>query len=310
MPVTAPCVSILVPTYNRRELLVEALDSIAHQSCDDYEVIVIDDGSTDDTAQLFDPPRPQTRYLCEPHNAGPAAARNLGLNEASGRYVTFLDSDDLWRPDFLQRFLSFFKANPQLMIAYCRMDNVDQNGNATTGNQRRCYTGKITESLFCSTFIHTPSVMARREILTEADGFDTSLPVVEDYNLWLRLSLKHDFGFIDEALSLRRRHGGSLSRHHRCRNLTVRAKMLEGFYANPEAQRSIKPDRARARLSHVFTAAAAAHFKARRFKEARQLARRAIHYQSHPTRSYALAALSTLLIPFSREEGIAADERR
>lgn len=301
MPVTSPCVSILVPTYNRRALLLEALDSIAHQSYDDYEVIVIDDGSTDGTAQIFDPPRPKTQYVCQPRNAGPAAARNRGLIEAAGQYVTFLDSDDLWRPDFLQRFLDFFKSNPQLMIAYCRMDNVDQNGNATTGNQRRCYAGKITESLFCSTFIHTPSVMARREILNEAGGFNADLPVVEDYHLWLRLSLKYEFGFIDEALSLRRRHGGSLSRHHRCRNLAVRATMLEEFYSNPGAQQSVAPDRAKARLARVFTTAATIHFKARRFQEARQLASRALHYQSRQMRSYVLAALSTLLTPFSRE---------
>ena len=114
-----PCVSVIVPTFNRAWILKEAIDSVLAQNYRDFELIVIDDGSTDHTRDILHPYRDRLTVIRQA-NAGVSAARNRGIRAASGRLIAFLDSDDLWLPGKLERQTAFFDATPEAMV--CRLD--------------------------------------------------------------------------------------------------------------------------------------------------------------------------------------------
>ena len=131
-----PLVSIIVPTFNRARLLGEALDGIAAQTFRDYEIIVVDDGSTDETPTIIAARPEPIRRLWQP-NQGPASARNYGLSEARGTLVAFLDSDDVWMPGYLQACVELINPRPELALAYCDFTCIDGHGSAVNGHRKR-----------------------------------------------------------------------------------------------------------------------------------------------------------------------------
>lgn len=252
-----PAVSIIIPTHDRLRLLLAALDSVAAQTFTDYEVIVVDDGSTEQIAEGIADHPTRPRVLRQP-NLGPAAARNRGIQAATAPLLAFLDSDDLWLPTMLERFVSALHADRSHRIFYGPMSPIDADGRAVPGRTKPCQGGWITQRLFCSSFIHVPTVVCHKELLLEAGGFNESLPVCEDYDLWLRLSVDHSFGLIDEPLALRRLHDNRLSKSRMSRNLTVKAAMLKRFYSCEKAAGKLERGSAERRLARVCFAAARA----------------------------------------------------
>ncbi len=273
-----PLVSVIIPAYNRETYLAETLDSLQAQTLQDFEVIVVDDGSTDGTADLIRR-RPERIHYIYQENAGPAAARNRGLSQARGRFVAFLDSDDLWRPRFLEATTARLLRDPAIDVAFCRFQTMDDGKRILSGHGKRAHEGDVTAQLFASTFITTPSVLVRRSVVEEVGGFNSSLLTNEDYDLWLRLSLHHRFGYVDEPLCLRRSHPGTQSRNGSPVPLIRKARLLERYYAKPEYAAKIPPEVANRRLAKVYFTAGKMSHRGRCYVEACDLLRRSLYYR-------------------------------
>jgi len=291
---SCPAVSIILPTYNRAELLGIALDSVASQTFRDYEIIVVDDGSTDGTADRIAARSEPIRYVWQ-ENQGVAAARNHALALARADLVAFLDSDDVWLPRFLEATVGLLQRRPELALAYSDFVSVDAEGRPLRGHRKTQHEGDVTAQLFASVFIHTSCVVARRHVILEAGGFNGYLTPNEDYDMWLRLSQKYRFGLVHEPLCLRRTHRGSLSRNGVPANLVRKAKLLERFYFDQGGARKVPRDLAYRRLGRLHYVAARATFRARRFAEASELVRRSLQYRPSSLKAWSLRAAAALL---------------
>jgi glycosyltransferase involved in cell wall biosynthesis len=198
-----PKVSVILPTHNRAYLVSEAIESVLNQTFHDFELVVVDDGSTDLTPHVLQ--RWGGRIRCvRQENAGVSRARNVGIGVARGRYLSFLDSDDLWLPRKLESQVKFLDANPH--YAACYTDEVwIRRGKRVNPKQiHRKYSGWIFDRCLPLCIISPSSVMLRREIIDTVGCFDETLPVCEDYDLWLRTASRFPIFFIDEQLIVKR----------------------------------------------------------------------------------------------------------
>ncbi len=212
----APRVSVVVPTFNRAGALCEAVESALAQSYQDFEIIVVDDGSTDDTPRIVRERfgrDPRVRCLRRP-NGGPAAARNDGIRQARGDLVAFLDSDDLWRPDKLRLQVEQLDGRPEAALSFC--DALTEGGRPGAGTrfQGKRFRGDtsmrgIVEWSFP---MCTPSVVVRRTVLDAVGLFDESFACNEDWDLWIRIAARYPLVFIDRPLLTIRRGDDNLSR--------------------------------------------------------------------------------------------------
>jgi glycosyltransferase involved in cell wall biosynthesis len=202
-----PRVTIAVPAYNAVRFIGETLDSIAAQSFADHEVIVVDDGSTDGTAQLVKARSDVT--LLRRENGGPAAARSDAINHGSGELIALIDADDLWEPHKLALQVERFDRDPELLLVGTAAETFGGPRPVDAQPEEGCVTNRLIEG----DFLTTSSVIFRRGAFERAGGFDTDpeLISVEDYDLWLRMSLLGRFGFVDEVLVRRRWHDANLS---------------------------------------------------------------------------------------------------
>ena len=183
MGMPEPRVSVVVPTFNRRDLLSEALESIWSQTFDDYEVIVVDDGSTDGTCDYLEGlDRPRLRALYREHQ-GVAAAVNAGIRAARGELVARLDSDDLWLPDMLEKEVAALDARPGAAFVYARMRFMDGESGRLgrrTGMAPR-FPSQLYKSLVYEDCTTSCTFVARRHLLLEVGLFDETLPSSEDW---------------------------------------------------------------------------------------------------------------------------------
>ncbi|HUW82368.1 MAG TPA: glycosyltransferase family A protein [Phycisphaerae bacterium] len=288
-----PLVTIVIPTYNRADLLAETLDSVSAQTFRDYEIIVVDDGSTDHTAQMIARRSEPIRYFRQ-RNEGASSARNHGLREARGSLVAFLDSDDLWLPEYLQACVELLRQRDELAMVYCDFTCIGETGQPVNGHRKVQHDGDVVERLFASTFVHTSCVTARKSVVLDAAGFDESLPTNEDYDLWLRLALQYPFGLVSRVLCKRRTHRCSLSRNGRSGNLLRKTALLEDFYHRYGDGR-IGRRIAHRRLGKVHYSAGKSLLKDGCFHQARYLLQRSLHYRSIAPKTWALFLLSATL---------------
>jgi glycosyltransferase involved in cell wall biosynthesis len=302
-----PLVSVIIPTHNRSNLLREAIESVAAQTVGDFEVIVVDDGSTEAIAAAITdhPVRPK---VIRQSRQGPAAARNRGIREATADLVAFLDSDDLWHPAKLERFLSAIDADPDTRIFYGPMRPISANGSAVPGRTKPCYPGRITEKLFCSSFVHAPTVVCRKDLLLEVGGFNQTLPVCEDYDLWLRISVNEPFGLVEEPLAMRRLHADRLSKRCMCSNLAVKARVLRDFFEADLANGQLSRDVATARLARVCYVAGRAAFRTGKFRRAVELCSESRAYGGLSMRSVSLCWAARTLASFFPNGRDASDD--
>lgn len=294
-----PAVSIVIPTHNRADMLRDALDSVQSQTFRDYEVIIVDDGSTEDVAAAVASHPTRPKVLRRPWR-GPAAARNVGIREAEAHYIAFLDSDDIWLPQKLACFLEEKDAAPEFNIFYGPMLPIDSEGRPVDGRTKLCHSGRITRELFQSSFVHVPTVLCRRSLLLDLGGFDESLPVCEDYDLWLRMSLREPFGLIDQPLAKRRLHDDRLSKCSMSRNLAVKAEVLKRFHDSEDVNGTLDPDEAAQRLARVYFVAARAAFRNGEYPKALHFCRESRRYGSNPLRTIPIAIGATALNCFDR----------
>ncbi len=203
-------VSVVIPTYNRADLIGDAIRSVFEQTYGDWEIIVVDDGSTDNTAEVVASFGERVRYIPLPHG-GVSAARNRGVREARGQYVAFLDSDDLFLPHKLERQIALFEQRPELGMVYGSYRSVDAQLNPLQEHRARRYPGGYSEMMLGCT-IATPTVMARREVLEQIGPFDETMHLAEDIDLWCRIYRHYPIEPVDDPVTLVRIHGAATSR--------------------------------------------------------------------------------------------------
>ena len=200
-----PKVSVIIPTYNRGWILREAIDSVLAQDYTDYELIVVDDGSTDNTREILDSYGRDIIVLQQP-NKGVSAARNRGIAESRAQLVALLDSDDIWLPQKLTRQVAFFKSNPDALICQTEETWVRNGVRVNPKKRHHKFSGMIFEPSLALCLVSPSAVMIRKTLFDTVGLFDESLPACEDYDLWLRVSCRYPVFLIDEPLIIK--HGG------------------------------------------------------------------------------------------------------
>lgn len=214
--VDPPSVSVIIPTYNRAWCLREAVDSVLAQEFQDFEVIVVDDGSGDETPSLLREYGDAIRVLRQP-NRGVSAARNAGILAARGELIAFLDSDDIWLKGKLASQVEFFSRHPGALICQTEEFWVKDGRRVNPGKRHRKQAGMIFESSLQLCLVSPSAVMLRRSLLDRVGMFDERLPACEDYDLWLRVSCRFPVELIETPLIVKR--GGHADQLSRARGL-------------------------------------------------------------------------------------------
>ncbi|WP_405420007.1 glycosyltransferase [Marinobacter flavimaris] len=189
-------VSVITPTYNRAEFLPAAISSVLAQTYEDFELIVVDDGSVDHTLKVIKPflEDRRVRYFFQ-ENQGQSFARNYALAQSSGEFIGFLDSDDLWCPDKLEKQLKSFNAHPGADIVHGDEALINEQGKVISRKNMRRYSGCITRQLLADNSVSITTALVKRRCFDEMGGFDTSVGVADDYDLWLRFSARYRFHY-------------------------------------------------------------------------------------------------------------------
>jgi glycosyltransferase involved in cell wall biosynthesis len=208
----APLISIIIPTYNRSSLVLEAVDSVFKQTFPDFELIVVDDGSNDGTGKALASYKDRFIYRRQ-NNQGVSAARNHGLRQACGQWIAFLDSDDLWLPKKLETQMQFFSQNPEALI--CQTEEIwIRNGRRVNPQKKhQKWSGPIFAPSLRLCIVSPSAVMIKKDLFEQVGFFDEGLPACEDYDLWLRISAQYPIYLIDQPLIVKRGgHPDQLSR--------------------------------------------------------------------------------------------------
>ncbi len=245
-----PLVSAVIPTYNRAGTIPRAVASVLDQRYAPLELIVVDDGSEDETSALLAPLAAAGRLkLLRQPNRGVSAARNAGLRVAGGSLIAFLDSDDEWRPGKIETQVEYFLAHPEAVLVQTQERWIRRGRRVNPGRRHLKKAGDIFLESLELCLISPSAVMLRRSLLDEVGLFDEDLAAAEDYDLWLRVLARHPAGLIDRELVVR--HGGhpdQLSARHsldRYRILALEKILREPL--SPERRRAAETELARRR---------------------------------------------------------------
>jgi glycosyltransferase involved in cell wall biosynthesis len=242
--VTHPRVSVVIPTYNRAHLIGESIQSVLTQTFRDFELIVVDDGSSDDTETVvrrFGDPR--IRYTYQ-ENKGISGAQNTGIRTAKGGYIAFLGSDDLWLPALLQLEVEILGSNPDVGLAYAKAQAIDTDGNLKSqisGTSQK-YPGDTLKSALYGNFVCTIAALMRRECFDRVGLFDETLKARVDYDMWIRMAKHYRFAYLDRVLAHFRIHSGRYTRvksEHFAQVCTSRIKVLDKAFADPDLSEDI-----------------------------------------------------------------------
>lgn len=245
----SPCVSIVMPCYNAADHLARSIGSVRAQSLPDWELIVVDDGSRDESwsrlQQMANEDRRIRPYRQE--NQGAAAARNRALREVSGRYVSFLDADDYWQPDFLQRMSAALETTPAAGLVYCGWRNVGLGEARDKPFVPPDYESadKVEKLLAgCRWPIH--AAMVRSSLIADSRGFDETLSSCMDYDLWLRIGTNTRLLRVAEVLAIYHHHGDGQITQNRARIALNHWRVQQKFLrAHPDIAARLGPHEVR-----------------------------------------------------------------
>jgi len=210
-----PKVSVIIPAYNCARYIAEAIDSVLAQTYQDFEIIVVDDESTDGTGEVVRRYGDRVRYIRQ-KNRGPSGAKNTGIQAARGEYVSTLDGDDLWMPERLEKLVPLLDQQPELGFVYGDCYRIDETPDRIQprtafqihGGARR---GWVLERLVMVNFVPSQSVLIRRRALDTVGLFDESYRIGEDWDLWLRLAARYPVDFIPDVVAMRRQHAQNIT---------------------------------------------------------------------------------------------------
>lgn len=187
-------ISVIIPAYNAEKTIAETIESVLNQSFSDFELIVINDGSTDSTVDIVGNIKDNRIQVFSYSNAGVSASRNRGMSHASGELIAFLDADDLWTPDKLQKQLKALQNKEKAGVAYSWTDYIDESGNFLHSGDHITVNGDVYEQLLFNNFVANGSnPLIRRSALLDVGEFDPSLTHGEDWDLWLSLAARYHF---------------------------------------------------------------------------------------------------------------------
>jgi glycosyltransferase involved in cell wall biosynthesis len=209
--ICSPTVSIVIPTFNRATLLSESISSVLRQSYSNFEVIVVDDGSTDSTVDVVNSFPDQRLIFLKQENKGRSAARNRAIAQARGRYIAFLDSDDVYLEGKLERQIDYMDSHPEMAMTYTSALCIDGKGDLLPQKYEATVSGKIHKDIafFIPVTITLPTVMVRREVFQTVGSFDEAMYRFEDTDMWRRISKSYNIGAIQEYTCKLRTHDGN-----------------------------------------------------------------------------------------------------
>ena len=229
-------ISIVIPAFNRALKVSRAISSVLYQTFTDYEIIVVDDGSTDGTRDAMRQFGDKISFMAHPSNLGVSAARNTGIRGSDAPLVAFLDSDDYWLSEKLGVQISFFKSHPEAMISQTEEIWIRNGRYANPKTRHLKPSGDVFEPSLKLCLISPSAVMLRRSLLEEVGLFDEDLPACEDYDLWLRIACRYPVHLINEKLVVKEGgHPDQLSsRYKGMDRFRIRAlvKLIEGGILN------------------------------------------------------------------------------
>lgn len=194
-----PLVSVITPTYNREAFIQKAVDEVLAQSYGNFEHLIVDDGSTDNTRAVLEPylQDPRIQYFYQ-ENQGQSVARKSALERAKGDYICFLDSDNYWSRDKLEKQLALFAQHPDADIVYGDIVTIDEQGQEVSRENMRRYSGHIAPHMMKDNCVSMNTAMARRRCFDDLGGTNGKRRVADDYELWLRFSAKYQYLYVPE----------------------------------------------------------------------------------------------------------------
>lgn len=210
-------VSVIIPAYKGAAFIAQSIDSVLAQSYPDIELIIVNDGSPDNSAAIIQPylVDPRVKYI-EQQNAGVAAARNTGIRDAAGEYIALVDQDDLWLPDKLARQVEYLDAHPEIALVHSNIYFVDEAGERIPNPEWAWVapsSGRVLPELVQRNSICTCTVLMRKSALEQAGLFRQELAPADDWDLWLRIAARHPIGFVDAVTACYRVHPENESRN-------------------------------------------------------------------------------------------------
>jgi glycosyltransferase involved in cell wall biosynthesis len=193
-------VSVIIPTFNRSQKIVRAVRSVLNQDFRDFEIVVVDDGSTDNTGAALNDYMPFIRYLRQPVNRGVSAARNRGVESSAAPWISFLDSDDYWLREKLRVQMEFLQRNPSAVACQTQEIWIRRGRRVNPKTKHKKPSGDIFKQSLKLCLVSPSSIILRRSLFEDAGFFDEGLPAGEDYDLWLRISCRYPVYLIDKEL--------------------------------------------------------------------------------------------------------------
>jgi len=226
-----PAVSVVMAAKNYARFLPAAVESVLAQTVADWELVIVDDGSTDHTPEAVKPflVDPRVRYF-RSDRLGQPRAKNLGAGLARGEIIAYLDADDAWKPTKLEKQLALLRDQPAVGVCFCRRSLIDENGHPLPGRDRPAPRGRVIGEIFLRNFVCFSSVVVRRQVFDHVGGFDPEWDLSIDYDLWLRAARHTEFDYVDEELVLYRTGHGNLSKRLADRVATADAIMTRALF--------------------------------------------------------------------------------
>jgi glycosyltransferase involved in cell wall biosynthesis len=237
-----PLISVVIPTYNASQTILETLQSVQRQTLQNIEILVINDGSTDDLFEkLIMVTDPRVKIFSYP-NGGLPVARNRGIQEAQGDYIAFIDADDLWTPDKLAKQLQALEANPRAGLAYSWTYFMEADGRKFHSDRPIPFEGNVLEHLLVWNFLcHGSNPLIRRSVIEAVGGFDPSLPSAEDWDYWLRVASQWEFARVPEPQIYYRQSGSAMSAKVEVMETAQLTVVARAFERAPAALQYLKP---------------------------------------------------------------------
>ena len=280
MTISSPLVSVILPTYNCARFLPEAIESILLQTYNSYEIIVIDDGSTDNTKEILHPFMQRIRYIGLEENKGLPTTRNIGIQSARGEYIAFIDADDLWLPEKLETVVTYFDDHPEVSMVYSRHLNIDEHGHISGESAKKSLpSGNVFIRLFSEqNFILTSTAVVQKKVFETTGMFDESFYNCQDWDMWLRISFYFKVAGINKLLVKYRHNPHSLSKN---RDNVLRYQKLvidKTYQAFKDSKNGISEKLYKKRLALHYAKVGRYHLKNGNKVQARESFRSAIKY--------------------------------
>jgi glycosyltransferase involved in cell wall biosynthesis len=263
-----PLVSVIIPAYNAAKYIKQTIDSVLSQKLTNYEIIVIDDGSTDQTSQIIASYDHDIIYVFQ-ENRGQGAARNAGLQLARGDLISFLDADDLWCPDALLLLVQMLAKRPNIDVVYCWWEYVDEHGRELPEKGRYSQRGNLLDSLLLSNRFPIMTSLTRRTCIDKINGFDESRCITEDWDFWLRLAKNGcQFEYLPHVLAKYRFHGNNWTLDVRNRQRDY-IGVLDKFFGTGDYPKRVQVIRSKA-YGQVYLTSALYYFSQDKLPEGKE----------------------------------------